>query len=111
MTSSVRMWAAIAQPTIRRENTSSTTARYSHPSPVGTYVMSAVQVRFGADAVKSRLTRSCGGTTAGSRRVRPRLRRRCTPSIRAARISRATRLRPTRTPNSSRSSAWIRGAP
>ncbi len=30
------MWSAIAQPTIRRENTSSTTAMYNQPSPVGT---------------------------------------------------------------------------
>jgi hypothetical protein len=69
----------IAQPTIRRENTSSTTARYSHPSPVGTYVMSAVQTQFGALAVKPRFTRSSGGTTARSRRVSPRRRRWCTP--------------------------------
>lgn len=35
-TSSARMWSAIAQPTIRREATSITVARYIHPSQVRT---------------------------------------------------------------------------
>jgi hypothetical protein len=42
--------------------------------------------------------------------VRPRLWR-CSPEMPAGRISRSTRLRPTRTPCASRKSAWIRGAP
>jgi hypothetical protein len=35
MTSSVLKWSAIAQPTIRRLSTSSTTAKYSQPAKVG----------------------------------------------------------------------------
>ena len=42
-TSSVRRCVAIAQPTMRRLHTSSTTARYSKPAHVGMYVMSATQ--------------------------------------------------------------------
>ena len=33
--SSVRMWSAMAKPTMRREPRSSTSARYSQPSSVG----------------------------------------------------------------------------
>jgi hypothetical protein len=43
-TGSLRLWSAIAQSTIGRENTSSTTAGHYQPSPVATYVMSAVQI-------------------------------------------------------------------
>lgn len=53
-------------------------------------------VRCGA--VKSRSTRSCGGNAEVSRRVSPRFPRRCTPSRRDWRMSRATRLRPIRMP-------------
>jgi len=35
VTSGVAWWRSIAQPTTRRENTSSTTARYSQPDQVG----------------------------------------------------------------------------
>jgi hypothetical protein len=34
----VRRWSAIDQPTIRRENTSSTTQQYTLPSRVGCWV-------------------------------------------------------------------------
>jgi hypothetical protein len=39
--SSVRMFVSIAQPTILREYTSITIARYSQPDQVGMYVRSA----------------------------------------------------------------------
>jgi hypothetical protein len=65
---------------------------------------------FGASAAKLRRTRSCAGRCSTSRRVvlgGPR--RRLTPAMAAARISRATRFLPTATP-SARSSARMRGA-
>src|SRR5580700_11266340 len=60
-TSSVRRCLSIAQPTIRRLNASSTTARYRKPAAVGTYVMSATQSWLGRSAVKFRSTRSGAG--------------------------------------------------
>ena len=39
-TSEARMWSAMAHPTTRRDDKSSTVARYSQPSQVHTYVMS-----------------------------------------------------------------------
>src|SRR5262249_31542618 len=45
---------AIDQPTTIRLNRSSTTARYSHPWPVGTYVMSAHHDSFGPEGSNSR---------------------------------------------------------
>src|SRR6476620_2755501 len=49
VTSSVPMWSAIDQPTIRRENASSTAAQYTLPSSVGGSVMTMTQkaVRLG----------------------------------------------------------------
>ena len=41
------MWSAMDQPTTRREYRSSTAARYSQPSRVGMYVMSATHDSFG----------------------------------------------------------------
>jgi hypothetical protein len=110
-TSSVRRCSAIDQPTIRREKQSSTTATYSQPSPVRCWVMSATHSRSGPGGVKFRSTRSGAGAACGSRRVRPRSRRRWQPWRPAARISLATRLRPTCTSRPSRSSAYTRGAP
>src|SRR5205085_10305935 len=49
--------SAIDHPTIILLNKSSTTARYSHPSRVGMYVMSADQDSFGPDGLKSRARR------------------------------------------------------
>ena len=101
----------MAHPTTRRLKASSTAARYSHPSPVGTYVMSASHKRSGANGVKSRWIRSGAGAAAGSLTVvRGRRRRRWHPASPAPRISRATRLRPCRRP-AARSSAWRRGLP
>ena len=40
VTSGVAWWLSIAQPTTRRENTSSTTQQYTLPSRVGCSVMS-----------------------------------------------------------------------
>ena len=68
-TKSVSSVGRIAQPTTRREYRSSRTARYSHPSPVEIAVMSAVQTRFGAAAVKHLIEHIRGGR---SRRVRLR---------------------------------------
>jgi hypothetical protein len=55
--SSCGMVSDIAQPTTLRENMSRTTARYSQPSRVGTQVMSASQILFGAAAVNCRASR------------------------------------------------------
>jgi hypothetical protein len=57
-TSSVLRWLAIDQPTTRREKASKTKARYSHPSQLLAYVMSATQRRSGVSGTKLRLTRS-----------------------------------------------------
>ena len=68
------------------------------PAQVGTNVRSVTHSWFGAVAVKSRPTRSgCRGSAGSGRVVRTRLVRR-TPSIPAARISRATWSRPTSWP-------------
>jgi hypothetical protein len=48
------MAALIDQPTTRRENRSTTTATYSHPSAVQIYVKSAIHRRLGAGAAKAR---------------------------------------------------------
>jgi hypothetical protein len=59
----------LAQPTTRRENKSSKTAKYSQPSSVAMNVTSPTQVRFGASTVKQR-----SGTSGaiGMRLQRPR---------------------------------------
>ena len=67
--------------------------------------------RLGASALKERRTKSGCGSAAGSRTVQPRRRLRYTPCSPADRMSRATRLRPIRTPRPKRSSACTRGAP
>ena len=73
------------------------------------YVISATHSRLGRSAVKLRSTRS-GAWRAPSRTVVMVLLRRLTPTKPAFRISRATRLRPTRMPASARS-ICRRGAP
>lgn len=75
----VRRSAAIAQPTMRRDQASSTMARNRKPAAVGTQVMSATHSRFGPGAVKTRPTRSLAGVCIGSRRVVVGYRRRETP--------------------------------
>jgi hypothetical protein len=61
-------------------------------------VISATHNRSGPTAEKSRWTRSGTGWTSRSRRVVRVPLRRLTPSSPAARISRATRFRPTQSP-------------
>ena len=51
------MWSAIDQPTTRREYRSSTAARYSQPSRVGMYVMSATQASLAAEGSNCRSRR------------------------------------------------------
>jgi hypothetical protein len=109
-TSSVRRCPAIAQPTTRRLQASSTTARKRKPAQVGMYVMSATHSRSGPSTLKARWTRSGAGQAAGSPRVVVTKVRRLTPTKPAASMRRATRLRPTWTPWAF-SSAWIRGVP
>jgi hypothetical protein len=110
-TSSVSARSLAFQPTIRRENTSRTAASHSGPSPVGIRERSATHSRLGASALKVRPTRSGAGVAVGSWRVEQRQRlRRNAPWRPWAPISRATRLRETRTP-SRRSWACTRGAP
>ena len=71
--------------------------------------MSATHSWSGPLAEKSRLTRSGAALALASLFVVPVLKRlRVTPSMPSSRISRATRLRPTRSP-SAKSAAWIRG--
>ena len=99
------------QPTTRREKVSSTTAQYTQPSLVRCWVMSETHNASGRSATNWRLTRSGAESLAGSRQVQPRRSRRCTDTILCSRMSRSTRLRPTRISRPSRSSAWIRGEP
>ncbi|MDP4511937.1 hypothetical protein Q9G87_59155 [Nonomuraea sp. G32] len=73
--------------------------------------MSAVQIRFGSAALNFRLTRSDAATACLSAIVVRQPLRLLTPASPARRMSRATRLRPTRMPSISRRSAWMRGAP
>src|SRR6266568_7284741 len=85
--------AAIDHPTTRRENRSSTTARYSHPSAVQMYVVSATHLVLGSAALKSRWSRLGATCAPGSLcvvTVRCRGRRAKSP---CSRIRRATRLR------------------
>ena len=53
-TSRLVIVAAILHPTTGRLNGSTTTARYSHPSRVGTYVTSATHDALGSAGSKSR---------------------------------------------------------
>nr|WP_193128067.1 hypothetical protein [Gulosibacter sediminis] len=83
--------AATFQPTIIRLNTSTTNATYANPSPVATDVMFATHNRFGAGAVKPRLTRSRGFACAGSGFVVNTFFDRATPRTPASVMSRAVR--------------------
>ena len=95
----VRMLAASCQPTTIRENTSITKLKYRTPSQQRRYVKSPTQRRFGASAVKSRLTRSAGLRAAGSALVvRHGFPRRFAPWMLLAAISRCTRQRGTCSP-------------
>lgn len=96
------------QPTQRREYTSITAAQYTQPCPVRCWVMSVTHNRSGRSAVKRRSTRS-GQVASGG--LPWRHRRRCTPCKPASRISRATRLWPSRSCSANRSSAWQRRTP
>jgi hypothetical protein len=89
-TSAAVIERAAFQPTIRRENTSTTNATYTIPDHVEQYVKSATQVASGRVAVKSRRTRSGARTAAGSERVVNRRRARLAPRMPWARMSRAT---------------------
>jgi hypothetical protein len=80
------------------------------PSPVSISVRSVTHNRFGALAVKLRLTRSSGRGSAGLGIVVRTLRAGQTPTMPCSRISRSTRLRETASP-SRRSIAWMRGEP
>ncbi len=72
--------------------------------------MSATQSSSGPEAEKSRSTRSGAGADAAAFFVVLPLRRRLTPSISAARMSRATRFTLTARPRAP-NSAWTRSAP
>ena len=62
---SAAVWRALmAQPTTLRLNTSSTVAKYTNPSAVGTYVMSATHSRLGSSAWNSRRTRPLAAAPA-----------------------------------------------
>src|SRR5204862_7671653 len=81
----------IAHPTTFRLHRSMTAARYSQPSPVGTYVMSAAQARSGSAWSKHRpSTLGAIGWAWDESVVRTRNRRRTTDRMPRARISRAT---------------------
>ena len=104
------MRSDIDHPTTARENRSMTIARYSQPSFVHMYVISATQALFGSAGVKSRLSRfSATGKLWFELVVALNLR-----IVLAFRpsflIRRATRLRPQRVPRR-RSSWWILGLP
>ena len=58
LTSTAVLRALMAQPTTLRLNTSSTVAKYTNPSAVGTYTMSATHSRLGSSARNSRLQRN-----------------------------------------------------
>jgi hypothetical protein len=60
-TKSVLIDSPIAQPTMRRLQTSTTIAKKMNPAQVGTYVMSATHSRLASSAAKLRLTRSAAG--------------------------------------------------
>ncbi len=110
-TSSAVRSARIDQPTQAREQPSSSAARYSTPSSVGSSLKSPIHSASGRSAVKLRPTRSGAAVALGSRRVVWCRRRIRSPAMPARHIRRATRLRLTRMPWARRSSAWMRGAP
>ncbi len=58
MTSSTSLHVAACQATIFWAKTSTTNDTYTNPAHVRQYVKSMTQVRFGAQAVKSRFSRS-----------------------------------------------------
>src|SRR5262249_39069769 len=104
------MWSANENPITRREKTSITVARYSHPCHVRMYVMSPTHSMSGAGASNCPCTRSgiVGGVGSGVVVRTQRAGRR--PRRPAAFINRATRLRPTSCPWA-RNSASTRGTP
>ena len=111
MTSCSRMWSAMLQPTIRRENASCTAARLQPPLP-GPQVAEVrdpqhVRRSWAELALHEIVGDANAPHTDG---CAPRLRT-TSPEMQAAAISRSTRLRPTLIPWAIRSSAWIRGAP
>jgi hypothetical protein len=69
----------MAQPTTRRERTSSTAEKYSQPSPVMCWVKSATR-SWSGPTVKSRRTRSGCGSWRSLGLVKPRRLRRCAPT-------------------------------
>ena len=92
------MRGLIDQPTTSRLNRSSTTARYSQPSPVWMYVMSPVHTRLGASGVKLRAS-TLGATGIECLESVVALKRRLWRArIPLSRISRSTRGRPMRWP-------------
>src|SRR5664280_2563728 len=62
VTSSVRIWSAMAHPTSLREYKSITVATYAQPSHVFTYVISPHHFSLGRSAQKDRPIRSGAGT-------------------------------------------------
>ncbi len=87
------------QPTMRRENTSTTKATYSQPCQVDTYVKSDTHSWLGRCALNWRLTRSSGhGALASLIVVRTALPR-TTPRRPMRRINRSTVQRATVTPS------------
>ena len=83
----------MAQPTIAREYTSRTAARYSQPSRVGMYVTSLSQQALGRSALKHRLTKLGKISLVLRESVVTRKRRIALGTICALRISLATVLR------------------
>jgi hypothetical protein len=95
MTNSVRRCVAIAQPTMRRDQTSSTTARHRKPDRVGMWVMTATHRRSSPAAANYHSTKPTARPAVGSAMVVRTKRSKVTPHKSAARINRATRVRPT----------------
>ena len=97
-------------PTMRRENKSRMTARYSQPCCVHTYVISATHARSGASTVNSLSSTLSATGSLWSESVVFRNRGLRRPTMPFSRIRRATRLRPTSNPWAT-SSACTRGLP
>ena len=96
----------------RRFRREGTAARKRKPCPVWVYLRSQTQSRFGEALAKRRSTRSGAEGRCGFRAVvRGPPRRPSAPCNPSCRISRATRLRPTRIPSVKRSSASPLGEP
>src|SRR5262245_41790491 len=100
----------MAQPTIRRLQASSTTATYRKPAPVGTYVNIGDPQAVRPSDREVAVDQVGGGVGVAIPRGGDDALAPTYPCTAAARMSRATRLRPTRTPWAA-SSACTRGAP